>query len=406
MGALIKLAWRNVWRKKFRSMVVIAAIALGLWAGVFIMGFYHGIFDQKISDVISTEVSHLQFHQPNYTEEFDVKLDIPGANQLLDVLQKDSRVKQVAARTLSMAMLGAPKGNLGVKVNGIDTLAEAQIRGLDQAVIEGEFLAGIRQNPVLISQKLAEKLQLKLKSKIILQLQNQSGEITAGAFRVAGIFKTINVMYDEANVFVLQSDLQNLLGMPGGMHEVAVLLHENDQVEAFTTEMASKYPDLEVKSWMDLSPGMRYMVESMDTMMGIILSIILLALLFGIINTMLMAVLERVREIGMLMAVGMSRMRIFFMIILETVMLSLVGGPLGMLLGFICIAWTGHTGMNLSSYSEAMEQMGYSAIIHPSLAAGYYFQVAAEVILMALAASIYPALRALKLKPVEALRKI
>jgi ABC-type antimicrobial peptide transport system permease subunit len=132
--------------------------------------------------------------------------------------------------------------------------------------------------------------------------------------------------------------------------------------------------------------------------------IIMLALGFGIVNTMLMAILERTRELGMLAAIGMNKQRIFFMIMLESVFLSLTGGVLGIIVSTILIAWTNHTGINLGSFTEGFEKMGYNPMLYPSLDPVFLINLTLMVISTGILAAIYPARRALKLHPAEAIR--
>ncbi len=169
-------------------------------------------------------------------------------------------------------------------------------------------------------------------------------------------------------------------------------------------ELSEKYPDLEVLPWMDLSTGMRMMIDMIGTYTFIIVGIILVALLFSIINTMLMAVLERVKEIGVLMSVGMAKPKGFFMILFETVCLTFLGAPLGLLLSFLSISYFGIVGIDLGT--DVYSEMGYASIIYPSLKYTDYISVSVMVIIMAIIAAIYPAIKALRLKPVEAIRKI
>jgi putative ABC transport system permease protein len=401
---LLKVAWRNVWRHKVRSFVVITSVGLGLWAGVFASAFVQGMMAQKIDNVIRHELSHFQFHHPQFRDDLLVTQLTKDGDEILKRLSTDQEVLASTGRIITMAMLGSANTSGAVKVSGIQWQHEKEVTELDKQVIEGEYIDGEQRTPILISEKVAAKYKVKLKSKVVLTLQDANGDITAGAFRVAGIFKTENVMYDEVNVFVRGEDLRSLLGLPSGFHEIAVLVRSHDLADPKATAYQNLYPHLEVKSWLDLAAGMRFMVEAFDTYLYIIVSIILLALLFGIVNTMLMAVLERTREIGMLMAVGMNKARVFFMILLETIFLTMIGGPAGLFFSWICVSYFGRAGIDLSG--AAYSEVGFSAIIYPQLESNQYLMVTVLVLIMALLAAIYPARKALMLKPVEAIRKI
>lgn len=401
---LFKVAWRNIWRSRVRSLVVITALALGLWAGIFASAFVNGMMQQKVESVIALEMSHFQFHKKDFRDDIQTKIFMENGYEIRDDLLNDPLVQEVSARTINMVMISTANGTGGIRAVGISPKEEMGVTIVKDHVIEGDYFGGDKRNPIVISQKTAQKYKVGLRSKMVLTLQDINGEITAAAFRVVGIYQTGNNMYDAANVFVLREDIQKLAGIGNGIHEIAVLLKHHEPAEEMAMKYQEKYADLEVLSWMDLSTGMRYMVEVMGMYTLIIVGIILLALLFGIVNTMLMAVLERTREIGMLMAIGMNKTDVFKMIMVETLYLSLVGGPLGLILSWLSIMHFGSAGIDLGG--AAYEDLGFSNQIFPSLEAIEYLKVSVMVFVMAIIASIFPARKALKLKPVEAIRKI
>ncbi len=216
-----------------------------------------------------------------------------------------------------------------------------------------------------LSLQLAKKLNVKLRSKVVLTLQDAGRNIVSGAYRIAGIFKTNNNIYDEGNIFIRNSDLQKMLGIGDGIHEIAVVLRQNEQLDTLLSKYRATNPNLLFESWKELMPEIQFMIDAFQQMMEIILFIILLTLGFGLVNIMLMAVLERVREIGILMAIGMNKLKIFWMIMLETFFLSLVGGPAGILLGYLTVQLLGHSGINLSFYAEGLSTFGYGNLVYP-----------------------------------------
>jgi len=401
---LFKVAWRNIWRHKVRSLVVIIAIALGLWAGLFSSAFTQGMMNQKIESVIRMEMSHFQVHTPIFRDEYQSKLLVKDGLKLQKEINNNEDVIGSSGRVVGMVMLGSANTNGSVKLNGIIPEDEAVVTELDQKIVEGAYFEGVKRNPILISEKIAEKYKIGVKSKVVVTLQNVKGDITAGAFKVVGLYNTKNGMYDEANVFVRRKDIIKLLEIEDNVHEIAVLLNNHDLAEPMAAKYQEAYPDLEILPWMDLSTGMRMMIEMIDTYTMIIVGIILVALLFSIINTMLMAVLERVKEIGMLMSIGMSKPKVFFMILFETICLTFLGAPLGLLLSFLSIAHFGNAGIDLGT--DVYSEMGYASVIYPSLKYGDYITVSIMVMIMAIIAAIYPAVKALRLNPVEAIRKI
>lgn len=406
------IAWRNIWRSRTRSGVVIGAIALGVWAALFMSGFASGMMNSFINNGIEQVISHIQFHHPDYEEEKDVKYQIEDTDKVVGQIRENPNVKAVSVRSLTNGMIASSNSTRGIQITGIEPEMESQIRALDTKVIEGEFFGASRGNSILISDRLAEKLKVGLRKKVVLTFQDLDGNITSAAFRITGLFRTSSKPFDESQVFVKRRDLNRLLSNEENdvddriAHEIAVLLYDNEQVEAVDAEWGKAFPQLAVQTYREISPEMELYESQMQFVSLLYLGIIMFALLFGIINTMLMAVLERYRELGMLMAIGMNKGRIFGMIVLETLILCLIAAPIGLLLGWGTIAYLGAYGLDLSAYSESIAQYGMSDVVYFSVDPIVYWQAPIAVALTALIAAIYPALKAIMLRPAEAIRKI
>lgn len=406
------LAWRNLWRNPTRTLVLIGAIALGVWAALFMTGFATGMIKSYISNAINQVISHLQIHHPEYAEDQDVKLVLSNPDQRAEEIAQREEVQAVTVRTLASGMISSAKGARGIKVKGINPSQEAILTGLDERIVDGAYLEGKRKNEILVSRTLADKLQVKVRSKLVLNLQDLEGEITPAAFRVVGIFHTGNKPFDEGHVFVDRTDLNRLLthtsddGVDPNRigHEIAVLLTETKHLLAM--QAAITRPDWKVETYKEISPDLELYESQMEFVSTIYLTIIMLALTFGIINTMLMAVLERIRELGMLMGIGMNKLKVFLMIMLEAVFLGAVAAPIGLLLGGITIYFLGQNGLDLSMYSESLEMYGMSPIVYFDVPPKVYWQIPIFVAVTAILAALYPAYKAIKLKPVEAIRKI
>jgi ABC-type lipoprotein release transport system permease subunit len=402
---IIAVAWRNIWRNKTRSLVILIAVCLGLTSGIFYIGFYNGMVDQRIDAAIKTEASHIQIHHSGFLANPDKKLIIPLADSVAGVIRQTDGVKATSNRIILNTMIQSPVTGSGVKVTGILPDDEKKVTNVASKLIEGSWFEATKRNPVVIGKKLADKLKAELKSKVVITMQDMEGNMTAGAFRIEGIFETSNSTYDENNVFVRSSDLSAILGIQAGeCHEIAVLLYRNSSLDAAAAILKGKLPDLDVKTWRETMPEVSLVESSFDITMFIIMLVILLALLFGIINTMLMAVLERTKELGMLMAIGMNKARVFMMILAETVLLSLTGGLCGILLGWALIGWFGHAGIDLGAWSAAYKSMGYDTLVYTRLSLSVSLRIALMVIGTGVAASVYPALKALRLRPAEAIR--
>ncbi len=405
MRMLLKLAWRNVWRNRLRSVIIAAAVAIGLWAALFLMAFYYGMIAQRVETVIQEESSHLQLHAPGFLADLEPRLHLHDADEVAATIRQRPAVRQVAPRVIVQGMLMSAAGSAGVRCSGVEPAAEDSTTHLSGKLVEGSYFDPAKKNGILISMQQAKKLKLKLRSKVVLMAQDTTGEITSGAFRVQGIYRTINTPYDEMNVFITRSAAAELLGVPGACHELAVVLRANDAIATEKASLQQRFPAIEVKDWMETNPEAELMVTSFDSMMLVFTLIIFLGLAFGLLNTMLMAVLERTREIGMLVSIGMGRARLFVMILLETLMVSLVGCPVGLGLALLTIGYAQRHGIDLRAFAEMGSSFGFDLVVHPAITARHVWNILVLVFSTALLSAAYPAAKALTIKAAEAIRK-
>lgn len=409
---IFQIAWKNVWRNKLRSLIVILSIVVGLLGGLFYLAFSNGMVQHQVGSAIKTEISNIQLHHPEYLINNEMEYSITSPNKYLEKIRTLANVKAATARIKSMVMISSAATGTGISLNGINPVEESKISDLHTKIIDGNYFQTKIRNPIVIGEKLAKKLKVRVKSKVVITTQDMSDNITYGSFRVVGIFKTHNTMFDLANAFVQKKDLANLIQFDDQKAtEISVLLEHNEFTNQTTDKLKSLFNNeieseqLIIRSWSEINPILKMLNEMTVQFTMIFVMIILVALSFGIINTMLMAIMERVREIGMLMAIGMSKLNVFLMIMMETVFLSMTGGIIGLSLSWIVVQITNTTGIDLSSVAEGLNAIGYSSFIRPELGILFYFFIGTLVILTAIFASIFPARKALKLKPSEAIRQ-
>lgn len=402
---LFKIAWRNIWRNRQRSIVMMIAITAGLWGGLVATGIMLGLIDQRFKTSIEQHISHAQVHNPDFLVDQNARYYIADWHDLREMLEQDERVQAFTGRTMVSAMLGTANLTTGIQVIGIDPAMEATTTSIDHRILEGSYFEREMRNPVLIGKRLADKVKARLGSRIVLTFQDIDGELTAANFRVSGIFQTANSLWDEQNVFVLQADINSYIGYVDQVNAVNILLDDHHQSIDFTKEYSAAFPNLEVRNWAQISPELSYLNEMSAMMMFIILTIILLALAFGLLNTMLMSVFERVKELGMLMAIGMNKKRVFTMIMLETIFLSLCGAAGGMLTAWATIKPLNKAGINLAVVGgDSLAEFGFEAMVYPQLDTAAFINLTILVLLCAVLTAIYPARKALKLQPAAAVK--
>jgi putative ABC transport system permease protein len=402
---IFAVSWRNIWRNKTRSMVIITSVSLGIFAGVYVIAFMYGWVNQRVETVISTEVSHIQIHDLQYLESSEAGDYITGINDMRNEIINYPGVVAVSARVIVNCMISSAETGSGVQLTGVDPYNEMLVTDIHEKIIDGEYFENVSSNPIVIGAKLAEKLNVGVRSRVVINLAELDGTLTGGAFRVSGIYRTSNTAYDETHAFVRESDLRKLLNLnENSGHQLAILLGEQGIEDRVAGELAEKWPELSVMTWTEILPEMQLLTDNMNVMMYVFVGIILLALGFGIVNTMLMVILERVKELGMLMAVGMNRGRVFSMVILESVFLSLTGGITGIVLALILTAITSQTGIDLGLWADGLHAMGYASVIYPQIGFDTVLTVTGLVILTGVLSAVYPARKAIRLNPAEALR--
>lgn len=402
---LTKIASRNIWRSQKRSLTIISAVSFGLWAGIFMTAFYNGVIEQRINTAISSELSHMQLHHPEFRKDHEIKYFLPEGRKTIQKITRDSLVKNVSGRVIIQGMIASAAGSSGITINGIMPEEENLLTHLSGKMIKGSYFSSDKTNEIILSERVRKKLKLDLNKKAILTFQDVDGNLASAAFRIKAVYQTVNAPYDDNNVFVKITDVDSLGGIPNEINEIAVLLKSSNTLEEVQHNLKQQFSETEIQNWKEIAPELGYTVSVGDKMMFIFMGIIMLALGFGIVNTMMMAVLERTREIGMLMALGMNKFKIFMMIVLETFFLILAGCPIGIVLALVTVGITQRTGIDFSQYSEVYSSFGYSPVFYPNLSARQLGVMILLVVITAFVSALFPARKALQLNPAESLKK-
>ncbi|EPF7974749.1 ABC transporter permease [Vibrio harveyi] len=406
---LVKLAWRNLWRNKLRTSIMLGAMVFGLMGVVAMMGFMNGLVDSMIKNAISWQTSHLQIQQKSYLVNPELKDVIPDAEKISKVLASNREVKAISERFLADGMIASARSTRGIRINGVNIEQEQNITPLSKHIVDGEWLSEEGRNPILVSSKIAERLKLRVGSKVVLTLSDVNGEVAGAAFRVRGIFKTPSTGFDDGNVYVRKVDLEKVAGL-SGTHEIAILLTSNDDAElkqllAFTHSILPPESQdlLSVRPWQEIQPLLSTMMSTMDVSNQVMLVVFVLAMTLGIINIMLMSVFERTREFGVLMAVGMQKHKIRMLIVFETLLLGLSGCALGLLGSAIMLKVLSVTGLSLAGMAEGLGAYGVDTLLYPRVSIAEYQMIIVAIFVASLIAALYPARQILKHRPVDAM---
>ncbi|GAA4876463.1 ABC transporter permease [Ferrimonas pelagia] len=405
---MVKLAWRNLWRNKLRTGILLSAIVFGLVGVIAMMGFITGMYSNMIQNGIAWQTSQLQIHHPRYLDDPRLEAVLDQPDPLLKALAQEPRIAARSGRFIADGMVASARATRGIQINGVSPADETAVTPLAEAVIHGQWLDEQGRNPVLVSSKTAERLKLQIGSKVVLTFTDVDGDVAGAAFRVRGIFKTPASGFDDGNLFVRHSDLTALAGLEG-IHEIAIRLVEQDHQELellddVRSELQALAGDVnQVRDWRQIQPMLASILGQIGVSNAIILGIYVTAMAFGIVNILLMSVFERTREFGVLMAVGMQKHKIFALLLLESAWLGIVGGGLGLLIASGLIALLQHTGISLGAMADGLAAFGVDTLFYPEVSASDYRLVFITVVIASLFAALYPARQILKQTPVSAM---
>jgi ABC-type lipoprotein release transport system permease subunit len=400
---LVTLAWRNVWRNRLRSFIMMAAMVFGLLGVVLMVGFVRATTVNMVENAIKYQTAHLQIHNPDFLVNEELAAWLPEAEQLAQDIRKQPGVAAVAVRQVVNGMMASAATTRGVRIHGIDIDQEARVTAVAGSLVTGELLPAKGRNPILVSQRSARKLKLRIGSKVVLTFSDSNGDVAGAAFRVTGMFNTPNSGFDEANVFVRHQDLAKLTGIDQA-HEIAIRLVDGDSLDRMKPLLANMAGEHgHVRDWGEIQPMLATMTGTMDISNTIMIAVFVLALGFGIVNIMMMSVFERSREFGMLMAIGMTGPRVLRLVVLESFLLGSVGGLIGLALSSLMIFITGRIGLPFGAMAEGLGVYGMDTVLYPEVNFATYLSIFLMLVVTSVVAALYPARQILKKNLSEAL---
>ena len=396
-----KLAWRNIWRNKTRTTVFLLAAFFGFAMALFTLNLMKSISQQRLDDAKNLQTSDLQIHKMGFQDDKDITLFIPNAENVIQKVKENANVDVVAKRISTNAVAASPENSIGCEIKGVEPTTEREISVVQDFLVEGSYLSTDMRMPILISKKTADKLKLKLKSKIIITLKNTQEEIVGGSFRVAGIFATPSTPFDENTVIVNYTDLQEL-GSISEPQEIAIKLKDPTKlIETQSGIQETLSAEYEVNNWKELLPELNAF-DAFINMVGVLFTIIvILGLGFSLMNIMNMIVQERTHEIGMLRAIGQSKFKVFSMLLNEAGVLMMIGAVSGILFGYVLILIASKVGVPISS---GLDMLGIRPVMYPKLNPEIMIMVIVIAKILTLAIASIPAYRAMRIKPNAALR--
>jgi len=400
------LGWRNIWRTPRRTLVIMIAIIIGIWSMIFLSALMRGVADQMVRNSIATLTGHIQISQKGYRGDPVIENSM---KETASVTKKLETILPAGASWTQRVRVNAVASNArhsaGVTLVGIEPKREAEVSFIGKAVVEGRYLKAEDENGIVVGKALMDNFETELGRKLVLMSQGTDRDIASRAFRIVGVFRAEMEATEEQFVFTTISSAQHMLKMGDGISEISVVLPERKDVKPAVDSLKEAIPsdDVAVHTWMDLLPLMTAMLRLYDGSIFIWYLVVFIAMGFGIVNTTLMAVFERIREFGLLKALGMQPWWIIREVLTESCLILLLGMAVGNGLSALSVLALSGPGIDLSAFAEGLEYFGMSRVIYPVMIARDIILANLVVFVLGILVSLYPAAKAARFTVVRAL---
>lgn len=412
---LLVIAWRNLWRHSRRSLITAGAMALGAGFCMATMAYVAGMYGMMSRVMIDEQLGHVQVHQVDYPKKKGMLDTMPEG--LIDSVLAVPGVERATERAFGNALISSDDKTTGVQLVGIDPTRERTVTAVAERMDAGTYLSAEPAHEILLGKDLAEKLGVHVGDEVVLVTQASDGSLGNDLYTVHGVFRSGQTVLDRAGAFLHLRDLQDLLVLPGQVHEILAIGADVDQADALATAVRDALappggtpadPELLVQSWRAANPATAQMMSMSSVSKGVIVFFVFGLAAFGVVNTMVMSVFERTKELGVAIAVGMRPRQVVTMVMLESLLLGVVasvaGGAFGALLDWLLVTY----GMSLTSDSGKTIDAGgimFDPIVYGKVDPNDIVVVLISVVVVSVVASLWPAVRAARLRPVESMRQ-
>jgi putative ABC transport system permease protein len=408
----VKMAWRNIWRNPRRTTLTICAIAFSSLLLVFMLSFQFGSYETMINTSVKIQSGHLQVQAEEYQDKKTIRLVVPNPAAVGKILEKIPHVQAYTFRGQAFSLVSSKDRTYGAVVTGIDPIREIQVSRLKKLIRQGSFLAESDSDQALVGKLLARNLRLELGDELTLLGQGRDGSIAATVVTVKGIYSSGIDEFDRSAIQIPLKTFQNVYTMDDAVHEVVIIgkslsdIAEIKHSIELNLSILDPQKPLKTLDWEELMPGLRQGIE-MDLVSGMIFYFLLiLVVAFSILNTFLMAIFERTREFGVLMAIGTAPARLTKVLLIESMTMTMIGIFAGILMGSMITLYFQTHGIDISGASELLSQFGISGRMHPKLSVLSAVSGPLAVFMITFFAALYPALKVRRMRPVEAMRAV
>lgn len=412
MSIETKMAWRNIWRNPRRTILTVCAITFASVLLVFMLSFQFGSYETMINTSVKISTGHLQIQAEKYQEKKNIRFVIPDPQTIADIVAKIPEVEAYTFRGQAFSLISSEDRTYGVVVTGINPQREAKVSRLKKLVRDGNFLSANDVNQAVVGRLLAKNLRVTIGDELTVLGQGRDGSIAATVVQVKGIFSSGIDEFDRSAIQIPLSTFQDVFSMDDAVHEIVVIAKSLSDVSKIKSKIQAGLVGLDSRKslktldWQDLMPGLRQAIE-MDLVSGLIFyGLLIIVVAFSILNTFLMAIFERTKEFGVMMAIGTTPRRLTKVLLVESMAMTLIGIIAGIILGIVVTYYFQVHGIDFSGGSELLSQFGITGRMYPKLSLLSVSIGPFMVLFFTFFAALYPALKIRRLRPVDAMTAV
>jgi ABC-type lipoprotein release transport system permease subunit len=409
MTITLRMAWRNLWRHKRRTWLTVGAMIFSNLILVFSISLQFGSYRMMIDNTLKSYTGHMQIQREGYNDEPKMRSSIDAIIPLANEVRKKLGSDTVAARGVAFAMTSSEERSYGMQIVGVEPEFEPKVSTLPGLINKGRYFEDINAEEIIIGSVLARNLRVGIGDELTLLGSGHDGSFAAGIAIVSGIFESGIAEIDRNMAQLPIGYFQNLFGMGGRGHNIVINAPELSQVSALQQtikKMLAGRDKLVVLDWEELQPGLKQAIQADFTSAWFMYGVLIVLVAFSVLNTQLMSVLERTREFGVMMALGVKPTRLGSLVITETAVMSGLGLAIGAVLGIAMTWYLSIVGFTYPGMEQMAERFNLPDRMYPSLSLLSIMLGPGIVFLFSLLASIYPAIRLFFLQPVAAMRAV
>ncbi len=407
MNIVLRLAWRNIWRQPRRTWLTTGAMVFCNTLLIFMMSLQFGTYDLMINNSLQSFVGHLQVQAPGYKDDMKMRQSVPDIRALAAVYREDGGFQNVAARGGAFALASSADRSYGIQIYGVEPNFEPGVSNIPGLIKQGRFLGDTDAAEIVVGSVLARNLRVGTGDELTLLGTGRDGSFAAAIVLVVGIFDSGVPDLDRSIAEIPLGLFQETFTMNGAGHQLVITTPDLSFVPAAILEAEELFPpdaELVVHDWDALQPGLKQAIQADLTSAWFMYILLVVLVAFSVMNTQLMSVLERTKEFGIVMSLGLTPGRLGRLVMLETTLMGIMGLIIGVILGALVTLWLNATGFSYPGMEEMAVSYNLPPRMYPEISLLTLFAGPTIVFIGTLASALYPALRLHWLQPVEAMR--